>query len=204
MRVVHHHYSSGIDQGSDERERERERKRTREDEKERFFLEMKKKRNWTLSNNTQTLCFDLSKYGVKQELFNRCVPFHGRVYMQVCGGMRCAIYHIHYSCLCLLSFLSRYTILEKNASVSCMDLFFNPGRWRHICQSGCEDGIYCLVASAQDEGCEDDGTQGRPTLPEGTFAEARKEEGAPHVAVTTAGCKTRKSRASETSYLEKL
>lgn len=42
MRVVHHHYSSGIDQW---RDGERERKRTGEDEKERFFWEMKKKRN---------------------------------------------------------------------------------------------------------------------------------------------------------------
>ena len=39
------------------------------------------------------------------------------------------------------------------------------------------------MASAQDEDCEDDGTQGRPTLPEGTFAAARKEEGAPRVDV---------------------
>lgn len=31
---------------------------------------------------------------------------------------------------------------------------------------------------------EDDGTQGRPALPEGTFAAAREEEGAPRVAVT--------------------
>lgn len=30
-----------------------------------------------------------------------------------------------------------------------------------------------------------------PTLPVGTFAAARKEEGAPHVAVTTGGCRTR-------------
>lgn len=38
-----------------------------------------------------------------------------------------------------------------------------------------------------------DGTQGRPTPPEGTFAAARKEEGAPRVAVTTGGCRTRKT-----------
>lgn len=31
---------------------------------------------------------------------------------------------------------------------------------------------------------EDDGTQGRPALPEGTFAPAREEEGAPRVALT--------------------
>lgn len=60
MRVVHHHYSSGIDLQSDE-EREIWGKRIREDKKERFFLggglevELKKKRNQKLSNNTQTL-----------------------------------------------------------------------------------------------------------------------------------------------------
>lgn len=37
MRVVHHHYSSGIDLQSDE-EREIWGKRIREDKKERFFL----------------------------------------------------------------------------------------------------------------------------------------------------------------------
>ena len=66
---------------------------------------------------------------------------------------------------------------------------------RHICQSGCEDRIYCLMASVQDEDCEDDGTQGRPTLPEGTLATERKEEGAPHVATTAGGCRTRKNWA---------
>lgn len=60
MRVVHHHYSSGIDLQSDE-EREIWGERIREDKKERFFLggglevELKKKRNQKLSNNTQTL-----------------------------------------------------------------------------------------------------------------------------------------------------
>lgn len=61
MRVVHHHYSSGIDLQSDE-EREIWGKRIREDKKERFFwggggleVELKKKRNQKLSNNTQTL-----------------------------------------------------------------------------------------------------------------------------------------------------
>lgn len=115
-------------------------------------------------------------------------------------------YHIHYLCLCVLPLLSWCALLEKNAPVSCMALFFNTGTLRHICQSGCEDRIYCPMASAQDGDCEDDGTQGRPTLPEGTFAAARKEEGAPHVAVATGGCRARKNRASEdkASYLEKL
>lgn len=100
-------------------------------------------------------------------------------------------------------------ILEKNALVSCMDLFFNPWRWRHICQSGCKDRIYCHMTSDQDEECEDDGTQGGPTLPVRTFATARKEEGAPRVVVTTCGCRTRKNWASEdsqdkASYLKQL
>lgn len=77
---------------------------------------------------------------------------------------------IHSLCLCVLSLLSWYTILEKNVPVSCMDLFSSLGRWRHICQSGCEDWIYCLVVSAQDEDCRDDGAQGRPTLPVEMFA----------------------------------
>lgn len=58
------------------------------------------------------------------------------------------------------------------------------------------------MVSAQDEDCDNDGTQGRTTLPAGAFlafAAAKKEEGAPHVAVTTSGYKTRKNL-----YLEKL
>lgn len=47
------------------------------------------------------------------------------------------------------------------------------------------------MASAQDEDYEDDGTRGRPTLPVGKCAAARKEEGAEHVMVTTGGCRTR-------------
>lgn len=116
-------------------------------------------------------------------------------YVQVRGRVHCVytyvVYHTH--CLCGLPVSSWYTTLEKNAPVSCMDLFSNPGRWRHICQSGCEDRIYCLMASTQDGDCEEDGTQGRPTLPEGTFAAARKEEGAPRVA--TGGRRRKKNGA---------
>lgn len=95
----------------------------------------------------------------------------------VCGDVLC----ICGLCAPSLSLLSWCAILERNAPVSCVDLFFNPGRWRHICQSGCEDRIYCLVASAQDEDRRDGGTRGRLTRTEGT----RKEEGAPRVAVAT-------------------
>lgn len=96
-----------------ERRRERERKRTGEDEKERFFWEMKKKRNWTLSNNTLTLCFDLSKYGVKKELFNWYVPFHGSVYVQVCGGICC----VYVAC----AYLSHHTA-SAYACSSCLGI----------------------------------------------------------------------------------
>lgn len=184
---------------------ERERKRTRG---RIFFWKPRWKRRGTEHFPTILwFCFDLDKYGVKQEPFNWCLPFYGSVYVQVCEGMccvyvACAVCHTHL--LCARSLLSWCTILERNAPVSCMDLFFNPGRWRHICQSGCEDRIYCLMASAQDEDCEDDGTQGRPALPEGTFAAARKEEGAPRVAITTDGCRTRRDSAREASYQEKL
>lgn len=126
-----------------------------------------------------------------------------------CVDMWCVLYitYTTYARVCS-PFLSWYTTLEKNAPVSCMDLSFNPGRWRHICQTGCEDRIYCLAASAQDEDCEDDdGTQGRPTLPEGHVLLRRgKRKELPRVAVTTGGCRTRKSWAGEdgASRLEKL
>lgn len=115
----------------------------------------------------------------------------------------CGLFYILYTLFILPSCLHfLYTLLEKNAAVSCMDLFFNSGRWRYICQSGCEDRIYCPMVSAQDEDCDNDGTRGRTTLPAGAFlafAAAMKEEGAPRVAITTSGCKTRKN-----SHLEKL
>lgn len=49
----------------------------------------------------------LSKYRMKQELLNWCVPFFGSVYVQACGGMCCvhvayAIHHIHHLRLCVL------------------------------------------------------------------------------------------------------
>ena len=125
--------------------------------------------------------------------------------VQARGRVRCVYTYVvyHTPCLCGLPVSSWYTTLEKNAPVSCMDLFSNPGRWRHICQSGCEDRIYCLMASAQDGDCEEDGTQGRPTLPEGTFAAARKEEGAPRVATGERRRRRTEPGEDKASYLRK-
>lgn len=59
------------------------------------------------------------------------------------------------------------------------------------------------MASAQDGDCEEDGTQGRPTLPEGTFAAARKEEGAPRVATGERRRRRTEPGEDKASYLRK-
>lgn len=193
MRVVHHHYSSGIDQWDGEKEREREEK-NKSMWKEKIFWKLRWKRRGTEHLPTIVWLFYLDKYGVKQELwlFSQCMGIW--VYEYVCGGISLC------SCVTIyITWSSCLGILERNALVSCMDLFFNPWRWRHICQSRCKERIYCHMTSDQDEECEDDGTQGGPALPVRTFATARKEEGAPCVVVTSCGCRTRKNWASEDS-----
>lgn len=116
--------------------------------------------------------------------------------LSICG--LCYVSHTLLMCASLLVLV--YSSWEE---CSCMILVFHSGRWRDICQSGCEDRIYCLMASAQDEVCEGWWDTGKAHPP---FAAARKEEGAPRVAVTTGGCRTRKTWASEdnASNLEML
>ncbi|KAK2888384.1 hypothetical protein Q8A73_019832 [Channa argus] len=90
----------------------------------------------------------------------------------------------------------------------CGDGFYDPtirvvtsyaGRFLRNAGEGKYPVIITVVTSKtvdlgeMDEDCEDDGTQGRPTLPVGMLAVTRKEEGAPHVVVTTGECRSRKN-----------
>lgn len=188
MRVVHHHYSSGIDQRSGG---ERKRKRTRENEKIFIYFFGDKTTELNISNNTVTPCFDFSEYGFKQELFHWRVPVYGSLYAQPCGGTCC----ICSSCYVCSSSPLGVQFSRRMLLYPVWIYFPTLGGEGTFVRVGVKTEFIASWLPPRMRTARMMGHREDPPSQRGTFAAAREEEGAPHVAVTTVGCRTSKNWA---------
>lgn len=124
-----------------------------------------------------------------------CIGVYVCVYVQCVYVARrvCALYIITHSCLPVLVFSVWYAILEKNAPVSCMDLFSTLRGEGTFVRVGVKTEFIASWLPPRMRTATMMGHREEPPSQRGPLLRQGKRKDLPRVAFTTGGCKTRES-----------